>query len=410
MNRIADSLKRTTWNHFSGNQLTFGPGAIGTLTGVVQREQARRVLIISDQQLVDAGLASQAEIAIQASSATSQVFGEGEAEPSILTVKHLLCAAQDYKPDLFVAVGGGSIMDLAKAAAVALAHDGDVEDLFACDHVPRRNIRLVCVPTTAGTGSEVSHAAMIKNHFAGVKSVMLSQNLRPDIAIVDPQMMLSCPPQVAAESGMVALTHAIEAYLVRNFYSFPEDLEHGLPFEGNHPVGDMYAEKAIRLIGRNLQRVVDDPEDFAAQSGMAFAATLAGIAFSSCGASLTQAIQNALSCTCQTRDGVGSGIVLPAVMQFWAETRQSRLAQIAGFLELDGTGQTQESEMALSAIQWVREVQDHIGLPTGLTAAGVNPEDVAALAATAVSSQNLIDLSPLTATVDDLIRILKTCF
>ncbi|MAI35757.1 MAG: hypothetical protein CBE00_13700 [Planctomycetaceae bacterium TMED240] len=407
MNSLADSLKRTTWNLFSGNQLTFGPGAIGTLTGVLHREKTKRVLVVSDQALVKAGIVSQAEVAIQTVGTAFQVFSDGEVEPSTSTVKTLVDAANEFQPDLFVALGGGSNMDLAKAAAATFGGDGDVGALFGFDQAPQRAVKLVCIPTTAGTGSEVTHSAILKESATGKKAAILSQRIRPDVAIVDPQLTISCPQQVTAESGIDALTHAIEAYLVRNFFSFSEDLEHGLPYEGSHPLGDMYAEKAIRLIGRNLKRVIDDPDDLAARSGMALAATLAGAAFSSCGVSLAHALEYPLGATYQCSHGVGNGIVLPGVMQFWSDTRQARLAQIAAFLGVEQAEQMQASEAAQAAIHWVTKVRERIGLPTGLLAVGGKPEDIPGLAAAAMSLQRLLDLSPTTPTLEDLTTILK---
>ena len=407
MNSLADSLKRTTWNLFSGNQLTFGPGAIGTLTGVLRREQAKRVLVVSDQALVKAGIVSQAEVAIQSAGTAMQLFSDGEVEPSTSTVENLLDVANEFQPDLFVALGGGSNMDLAKAAAAALGGDGDVGSLFGFDQVSQRVAKLVCIPTTAGTGSEVTHSAILKESATGKKAVILSQRIRPDVAIVDPQLTISCPSQVTAESGIDALTHAIEAYLVRNFFSFSEDLEHGLPYEGSHPLGDMYAEKAIRLIGQNLKRVIDDPDDLAARTGMALAATLAGAAFSSCGVSLAHALEYPLGATYQCSHGVGNGIVLPGVMQFWSRTRQARLARIATFLGVEKVEEMQGPEAAQSAIHWVRTVREQIGLPTGLAAVGGKQEDIPGLATAAMALQRLLDLSPAETTVEDLKAILE---
>ena len=407
MNSLADSLKRTTWNLFSGNQLTFGPGAIGALTGVLHREQSKRVLVVSDQALMKAGIVSQAEVAIQNAASAMHLFSDGEVEPSILTVEKLLDAANQFQPDLFVALGGGSNMDLAKAAAAAFGHDDDVGAMFGFDQVPQRGIKLVCIPTTAGTGSEVTHSAILKANANGAKTAILSQRIRPDVAIVDPQLTVSCPPQVTAESGIDALTHAIEAYLVRNFFSFCEDLEHGLPYEGSHPLGDMYAEKAIRLIGRNLKRVIDDPDDLAARSGMALAATLAGAAFSSCGVSLAHALEYPIGAAYQCSHGIGNGIVLPGVMQFWSDTRQARLAQIAIFLGVEQAEEMPAAEASQAAIQWVMTVREQIGLPTGLVAVGGKQEDITDLATTSMSLQRLLDLSPAAPTVEDLKAILE---
>ena len=407
MNNLADSLKRTTWNFFSGSQLTFGPGAIGTLAGVLRRGKSERVLVVSDQVLCGAGIVAQAEVAIQQTSSTMEIFRDGEIEPSIETVGKLIGVANEFQPDLFVAIGGGSNMDLAKAAAAAFSNQCKVESFFGFDQVMGHATKVVCIPTTAGTGSEVTHSAILKKSATGSKAAILSQQIRPAVAIVDPQLTLSCPPQVSAESGIDALTHAIEAYLVRNFFAFSEDFDQGLPYEGNHPLGDMYAEKAIRLIGRHLQRVVDDPENLAARSGMALAATLAGVAFSSCGVSLAHALEYPIGSKYQCSHGVGNGVVLPAVMQYWSHTRQARVAQIADFLGVDQAEEMPAVEAADAAIGWVRELRERIGLPTGLSAVGGNETDIAGLANTAMSLERLVALSPITPTLKDMTGILR---
>lgn len=216
--------------------------------------------------LEEVGLVAHVVAAIKQTEATATLFLDGEVEPSTATVASVVNSASEFQPDLFVALGGGSNMDLAKAAAAAFSHNCCAETLFGYDMVPGPITPLVCLPTTAGTGSEVSHAAVIRNVETGKKASILSQHIRPEVALVDPYLTLSCPAKVTAESGMDALTHAIEAFLVKNFYLFDDDPQQGLAFEGNHPLGDMYAEGAIRLIALSLERATEDPLDLSARS------------------------------------------------------------------------------------------------------------------------------------------------
>lgn len=406
--RTIDALKRTTWNFFSGTQLTFGPGAVGALSSVIQRRGARRVLLVSDRVLVENGLIARVEKAIRQTQSELELFTDGEVEPSTATVAKLAAVAGDFGPDVIVAVGGGSNMDLAKAGAAAFANGESVETLVGFDNVPGPTPTLICLPTTAGTGSEVSHAAILKNSVTGKKDTILSQRIRPDVAIVDPQLTYSCPANVTAESGIDALTNAIEAFLVTNFYSFSEDLEHGLPYEGNHPLGDLYSEKAIALIGKNLQHAVDEPENLAARSGMSLAATLAGAAFSSCGVSLCHAFEYAIGSTYHCSHGAGNGIMLPEVMRFWRNSRQARLAKIAGLLGVPDAARMPEQDSADAAIDAVEYLRKSVGLPCSLSEVGGKAEHIDELARTAMSLQRLVDLSPVTPNIEDAKRILKT--
>ncbi len=403
-----DSMfKRSTWSLFSGSQITFGPGAVKSLAGVIKRHQAKRVLVISDRVLEATGLVSKVETVIKQTDVLSTLFLDGEVEPSTKAVTSVAKLAANFGPDLFVALGGGSNMDLAKAAAAAYSHQCESETLFGFDTVPGPITSLVCLPTTAGTGSEVTHAAIIRDSTTGKKASILSQRIRPEVAIIDPYLMLSCPQKVTAESGIDALTHAIEAYLVTNFYTFNEDMGHGLPYEGNHPLGDMYAEKAIRLIGANLRATVEDPRNLPARSGMAFAATLAGVAFSSCGVSLAHALEYPIGSKYKCSHGAGNGIVLPAVLRFWMATRQSRIAKIANMLGVPEADGMPIQDAAVAAIDAVMALRKDVGLPTCLSDVGGKAEDIHELATIAIASQRLIDMSPVATTLDDAKNILR---
>ncbi|MEM1228813.1 MAG: iron-containing alcohol dehydrogenase [Planctomycetota bacterium] len=398
---MIEAPKRTTWNFFSGSQLTFGPGAIRTLAGIIDRRRASRILVVSDTVLVDAGIVAQVQDAAQPSAAELKLFAEGEVEPSTATVESVADVAREFKPDVVVAVGGGSNMDLSKAALACFAHQRDAESLLGFDQVPGPTPTLMCVPTTAGTGSEVTHSAVLMSSKTGRKAAILSQHIRPDVAIVDPYLTISCPPKVTAESGIDALTHAIEAYLVTSFYQFEEDPSVGLPYEGNHPLGDLYAEKAIALVGENLQRAVDQPEDLSARSAMALAATLAGAAFSSCGVSMAHALEYSIGSKFKCSHGIGNALVLPSVMRFWMPERTKRLAKIAQLLGLADASLMPSEQAAEAGINAVEQLRKTIGLPTGLSELGAKSDDIDALASTSMSLQRLLDLSPKQPSVED---------
>ena len=178
-----------------------------------------------------------------------------------------------------VGLGGGSNMDLAKIAATLLAHGGTPQTFVGDDRIPGPITPLICVPTTAGTGSEVSAASVLTDTENKMKVGILSNYLRPRVAIVDPLLTVSCPPRVTADSGIDALTHAIEAYTAVANAEIPLPEGERSVYQGKHPMGDMVAEKAITLIGKHLRRAVSHPDDLAAREGMALGATLAGLAF-----------------------------------------------------------------------------------------------------------------------------------
>ena len=391
---VMDTLKRTTWNFFSGGQLTYGPGATGTLAAVIGRRDAGRVLVVGDQPLQEAGVVGQVEAAIAQTPAKVELFLDGEVEPSIATAEKLVQIGREFCPDLIVAVGGGSNMDLAKAVSAVLAHDVELESLFGFDRVPGQTVPLVCLPTTAGTGSEVTQSAVLKSSVTGKKTSIQSQFLRPEVAIVDPQLTLSCPEKVTAESGMDALTHAIEAYLVTNFYTLGEDFQHGLAYEGNHPMGDLFAEKAITMIGKSLQQVVQDPDHLAARSAMSLAATYAGYAFASCGVCLAHAMEYPIGARYGSSHGVGNALLLPGVMRFWLPQRTSRLAKIAKLLGVPALDQVSEEEAAEAAIDAVEYLRGAVGLPSSLIEIGGCQEDLDQIVDESLALERLVKLSP----------------
>lgn len=402
-------LKRTTWNFFSGTQLTFGPDAITALAGIVQRHTVQRVFVITDKVLEEVGAVRQLRKALDQTSAELHIFSDGEVEPSTDAVERTAAVAGEFNPDLVVGLGGGSNMDLAKGCAAVIQNDCTAESLLGFSNVPGPTSKLVCVPTTAGTGSEVSHSAVLKNSATGRKATVLSQHIRPDIAIVDPYMTLSCPAKLTAESGIDALTHAIEAYLATNFFQFEEASNGDLPYEGNNPFGDMYAEKAIQLVAQHLRRAVEDGDNLAARSGMALAATLAGAAFSNCGVGICHALEYSIGSTSENcSHGAGKGIVLPEVLRFLSQHRPGKVAKVAALLKPE-LGGLSDHEAAEAAIEFICTLRRDVGLPCRLTDVGISEPQLPELVAAAFSLRGLVDLTPGGPTEADGLAILKAC-
>src|SRR6516164_50751 len=202
-----------------------------------------------------------------------------------------IAKARAFRPDALLGLGGGSNMDLAKITATVLTHGGAPATYVGDDKVPGPILPLLCLPTTAGTGSEVSAASVLTDTDNHIKVGILSNYLRPRVALIDPLLTVSCPPKVTADSGIDALTHAIEAYTAVDNETFP--LPHGerTVYQGRHPLGDTLAEKAISLVGKHLRRAVANGNDLEAREGMALGAMLAGMAFSNVGVAAVHALE-----------------------------------------------------------------------------------------------------------------------
>ncbi|MDB4614081.1 iron-containing alcohol dehydrogenase [bacterium] len=408
-NSSIDLLKRTSWNFFTGSQLTFGPNAVTSLTGIVRRFGSRRVFLVTGENLQDVGAVQRIEKAIGNTDAKLHVFTGGEREPSTDAVTRTAGFAHQFAPDLIVALGGGSNMDLAKAVAAVIANDCTAESLVGFDQVPRPSARLICLPSTSGTGSEVSHSAILKSSTTGKKVAILSQHIRPAVAVVDPYMTISCPAKVTAASGIDALTHAIEAYMATNFFQFEEQSNGDLPYEGNNPFGDMYAEKAIQLVASHLHKAVHEPENLTARSGMSLAATLAGFAFSNCGVGLCHALEYSIgSASDGCSHGAGNGIVLPEVIRFVADHRPDKMKKIATCINPQFAALPAD-EAAGAAVEFICELRRSIDLPTSLASVGITEQQLPDLARSAFGVKRLIDLTPGSPTEHDLLAILKAC-
>jgi len=400
---------RTSWSFHSAGQLVFGRGAIADLGRWSARKKWKQAFLVTDQRLVAAGLVEQVVAPLREAGIAVTIFDGGEPEPAIDTALRAIEQAKQVVPDCIVGLGGGSNMDLAKIVSTVLAHGGAPENYFSFDRIPGPVLPLVCVPTTSGTGSEVSHAAVLTDSKNHIKVSTLSQYLRPALAVVDPALTDRCPKQVTADSGIDALTHAIEAYLATDFDVL--DVPPGEPaaYEGRYPLGECLAEKAISLIGEHLVKVVQDGSNRAARDGMALAATLAGLSFSNCGVALVHGLEYPLGGALHCSHGAGNGLLLPHVMRFNLPVRTAALARIASLLGEDVSGLT-ESAAAERAITAVDGIREQIGVPGRIRDIGGKREQLPEFAAKTFAIKRLLATTPRKASEADVLAILEAAF
>lgn len=400
---------RETWTFHSAGQLLFGRNAARQLGEVAQRLQAKRILIVTDAVLAKAGLVARIREPLERSNVTMAAFTGGEPEPSFRAADACIETARQFQPDGLLGLGGGSNMDLAKITATALAYGGGPRTYVGDDKVPGPILPLICVPTTAGTGSEVSAAAVLTDQENKVKVGILSNYLRPRVAVVDPLLTVSCPPKLTADSGIDALTHAIEAYTAVDNGQFPLPDGERTVYQGRHPLGDCLAEKAIALLGANLRRAVHSGDDLAAREGMSLGALLAGLAFSNVGVALVHALEYPVGGATHCSHGAGNGLLLPFVMRFNLPARRSEFARIARLLGEDTAGleEEQSAERAISAIERLRA---DIGIPLRLQDLGVQPPQLRAFAEKALGIKRILRVNPRAVTMEDLLEILEAAY
>jgi alcohol dehydrogenase class IV len=400
---------RSSWNFHSAGQLVFGRGAVRQLGSLVAQRKFRKALVVTDERLIAAGLADRVVQPLQEAGIATDIFRGGEPEPAIATAVTAAVAAAKFQPDCIIGLGGGSNMDLAKFTAVLVTHGGEPAQYFSFDNVPGPVLPIVCVPTTAGTASEVSHAAVLTDKANHMKVSTLSQYLRPVLAVVDPALTDCCPRQVTADSGIDALTHAIESYTAMDFDQL--DAPDGTPvaYEGRHPLGECLAEKAISLIGEHLVTAVQDGTNQAARDAMALGATIAGLSFSNCGVALVHALEYPVGGAVHVSHGAGNGLLLPYVMRYNLPVRKPAFAKIAALL-VENVATASEEVAAELAIAVVERISAAIGIPQRLRDLGVKREQLPAFAEKAFAIKRLMSNNPRNPTPEDLLSIYEQAF
>jgi alcohol dehydrogenase len=389
---------RSHWRFSTSGDLVFGRGVTQQAGAELRRLDGTRALIVTDVHLIQAGLIAQVQGSLAAAGIACVVFDGCVPEPSTAVIDAAVAFAKPHAVDCVIGLGGGSNMDVAKIVAAVLAHGGQAADYFGQDKIPGPILPLIAMPTTAGTGSEVSAVAIIEDPTRHLKLAMSSNVLRPRLALVDPLLTTSCPPKVTAESGIDALTHAIEAYTNIDYRAQAIPNEQFVAFAGKYPLTDALAEKAIKLVGANLRAAVYQPQNLDAREAMSLAATLGGMAFSNAGVGLVHALQYPIGALTHTSHGLGNGLMLPYVMAYLQPSNPAAFAEIVQWL-----GATN-----CDAVEAVHRLKADIGIPARLSDIGIQAEQLRGIAETAASNGRLMPLSPRTVNADVLEMILRS--
>jgi alcohol dehydrogenase class IV len=300
--------------------LLIGGGTSDDLPEHVGRIRVERPLVVSDRFLLEKGPAGPLVERLRDAGLAVEVFGDVQPDPTLDNVRGALDALRAHGADGIVAIGGGSPMDTAKAASVAFTNEGDVRDYAGYDQVPGPGLPLVAVPTTAGTGSEVTRVAVITDTDRDVKMMMLDGHLLARVAISDYRLTMSTPAALTSWVGVDSLTHAIEAYVSKRATVLT----------------DMLALKAARLIGAHLRRAVSTPDDEEAREAMMLGATLAGAAFSNASVALVHGMSRPIGAHFHLAHGLSNALLLPAVTRFSVAGAPERYATIAREMDLAG--------------------------------------------------------------------------
>ncbi|MER1966686.1 iron-containing alcohol dehydrogenase [Castellaniella sp. GW247-6E4] len=358
--------------------LVFGSGRRDALASVAATLGERALVCTDSRYQEDSTLRAMVE-SMRAAGIRTEVYDGTIAELPLECIEAAVARARTFGPDMLVGLGGGSCIDLAKLVGVCLAHGGPLSQYYGEFRVPGPIMPVIAIPTTAGTGSEVTPVAVLADPGRAMKVGISSPYLVPAVALCDPELTLTCPPSLTAGSGADALTHAIEAFTtVRS--PAAADTPMGKVFVGKNLFSDLYARMAIEALAGNLARAVEDGQDLQAREQVMLGSLAAGMAFAAAGTAAAHAIQYPVGALTHTAHGPGVAALLPYVMEFNRPACIEEFAQIADLFEAAGaaaTGGTAE-QRAARAIDLVEALFRRIGIPASLEqlglAAGQCPE------------------------------------
>lgn len=386
-------------------ELVFGAGQRHGF-GTIARRFGTRALVCTDARLAGDPLFLEMMAGLETAGLTVQVDASVQPDVPRDSCTASAQAARDFAPEMVIGIGGGSCLDLAKCVALLLTHGGSPQDYYGEFKVPGPVLPMIAVPTTAGTGSEVTPVAVLSDPERTMKVGISSPYLIPQAAICDPELTLTCPPGLTAIAGADALTHAIEAFM-----AIRREPTAGLAqervFVGKNALSDHFALMAISLLAKSLETACRDGGDIAARADVMLGASAAGMAFGTAGTAAAHAIQYPLGADTHTAHGLGVACLLPYVMTY---NRSVAVAELAAIGRAMGVSAGSEAELADAAIDRVANLFAAIGIPTNLEALGMQVDRIEWTVTQALTIARLIDNNPRPIDASAMNRLVRAAF
>ena len=323
---------------------------------------------------------------------STRIFSDVKAEPTVSDFTDILLMAREWEADSVAGIGGGSVLDIAKLVAALIDSRQQVEQLFGSGLIEKRGKWLACLPTTAGTGSEVSPNAILLDESDQLKKGIVSPHLVPDAAYVDPQLTWTVPPKVTADTGMDALIHCMEAYT--NKFA--------------HPAVDIYALEGIRLIAAHLERAVKNPRDKEAREALALGSLYGGLCLGPVNTAAVHALSYPLGGEFHIPHGLSNAILLPSVMKFNRPANTKRYAEVAVACGLQRGDD--DDETAQRGVDFIYQLAASVGIPQKLSDLGIPQSAVDGMAKAAMKVQRLLRNNPREVTEQDARDIYNSLF
>ena len=346
---------------FAPRSILVGGGTVARVAEVLASHGLSRPLVVTDPWMVSSGTVEKCLGPLRAAGIAVAVFADTVPDPTDTVVEAGVAAFAAGHYDCLIGFGGGSPMDTAKAIAILAATGGHIRSQKAPHAADRAAVPLICIPTTAGTGSEATRFTIVTDTASDEKMLIAGQGALPLAAIVDYELTLTVPPRTTADTGIDSFTHALEAYVSRRA----------------NPVSDMYAERAMRLIGPNLRTVYHRPDDLAAREAMMLGATLAGLAFSNASVALVHGMSRPIGAHFHVPHGLSNAMLLPAVTRYGLAAALPRYDQAARCM---GTAGQNDADQVAGAklLEELTALNVELRVPTP-AAYGIDPDRWTAL-------------------------------
>lgn len=384
---------RKTFSFTGAKKIIFGNGSILTLAGHIKEHHAQNPLIVIDKNLAKTDLLEKVANVLIPAGIKFTVYDKVEAEPPIELADEGAKIAVKNKCDIVIGIGGGSAMDVAKAIAVIATNKGTAADYLGLNKVPKPGLPKIMIPTTAGTGSEVTFTAVFLRKNLKKKEGMNSPYLYPELALLDPELTLSLPSVPTAQTGLDALCHAVESYTSVN----------------SSPMSEMFSLEAIALIAENLRACVHDGKNIAARERMLLGSLYAGIGLANAGVTAVHSLSYPLGGKYGVGHGLANTMMLPAVMAFNLPAALEKFADVA-----EAMGECTEGlpvrESAYLALEAVETLIEDCGIHTSLAQFGIKEKDFPALADVALTVARPLENNPRKITKEDMIAIYTQAF
>ena len=384
---------RKTFSFTGAKKIVFGNGSLLTLAGHIKELHAQNPLVVIDTNLAKTDLLEKVANVLIPGGIKFTVYDKVVPEPPIELADEGAKIAIKNKCDIVIGIGGGSAMDVAKAIAVIATNKGGAVDFLGLNKVPKPGLPKIMIPTTAGTGSEVTFTAVFVRKNLKKKEGMNSPYLYPELALLDPELTLSLPPAPTAQTGLDALCHAIESYTSVN----------------SSPVSEMFSLEAIALISENLRACVHDGKNIVARERMLLGSLYAGIGLANAGVTAVHSLSYPLGGKYGVGHGLANTMMLPAVMAFNLPAALEKFTDVAEAMgeNVDGLPVREAAYLALEAVEALIE---DCGIHETLAQFGIKEKDFPALADVAVTVARPLENNPRKLTKDDMIAIYAQAF